>query len=126
MSSIKADGRLDSVPLRDIPVLNPGDCWGRTWLLEIGGSYWPLYLVVEAEDVANAIDVLADDPQYGHQIVVPPEDLDDYPEEDRHYSSSGNALDLEHLWVYGQGEDDYPWPCTYHSAEQRSGPTDEP
>ena len=46
MCRIKARGKLNGQEIKDIPVLNPGDWFGKTWLIEIGGSYWPLFLVV--------------------------------------------------------------------------------
>ena len=54
-----------------IPVLNPGDWFGKAWLVEIGGCYTPLFLVVEADNISDAIDELSDDPTFGHQIHVP-------------------------------------------------------
>jgi hypothetical protein len=48
MKGVKASGSFGGQELADIPVLNPGGWFGRAWLLEIGGSYWPLFLVVEA------------------------------------------------------------------------------
>ena len=114
MSDITARGSFNGQELKDVPVLNPGDWFGKTWLLEIGGSYWPLFLVVEADSVTDAIDELADSEKYGHHIVVPPEDLGDYPEGERHYGPSGQVLDLDHLMVHGREGPDYPFPCTYH------------
>jgi hypothetical protein len=114
MSEIKARGSFGGHDLNDIPVLNPGGWFGKTWLLEIGGSYWPLFLVVEADSASNAIDELADHEKYGHQITVPPEDLGDYPVDERHYGPSGQVLDLDHLLVHGQEGAACPFPCTYH------------
>lgn len=37
-----------------VPVLNAGDWFGKCWLLEVGGSYWPLYLIVEADSISDA------------------------------------------------------------------------
>ena len=51
MAAITATAKLRDHELKDIPVLNPGDWFGKTWLLEIGGSYWPLFLIVEADCV---------------------------------------------------------------------------
>ena len=81
--TITARGNLNGHDLSDIPVLNPGDWMGRTWLLEVGGSYSSLFLVVEAKSMCDAIDVLADDAKYGHLIVVEEEHLGDYPEDYR-------------------------------------------
>ena len=94
--AITARATFHGHDLTDIPVLNPGGWFGKAWLVEIGGSYWPLLLIVESDSLTDAIDELAENEKYGHQIVVADEDLDDYPEDDRHYSGSGQVLDLDH------------------------------
>ena len=114
MSEIKASGNLHGHELTDLPVLNPGDWFGKTWLIEIGGSYTPLFLIVEASSLSDAIDVLADNEKYGHLIIVEDSDLGDYPEDERHYSGSGHVLDLDHLMAYGQEGAEIPFPCRYH------------
>lgn len=113
MCDIKARGKLNGQELKDIPVLNPGDWFGKTWLIEIGGSYWPLFLVVEADSVSDALDELADDQKYGHHVVVRDEDLGDYPEDERHYGPSGQVIDLDHVLIHGQEGADCPFPCRY-------------
>lgn len=113
MSEIKASGTFGGQELKDIIVLNPAGWFGKTWLMEIGGSYWPLFLVVEADNVSDAIDELADSEKYAHHIVVPVEDLGDYPEDERHYSGSGAVIDLDHFMVHGQEGAKCPFPCTY-------------
>lgn len=100
--------------LTDIPVINPGGWFGKTWLLELGGSYSPLWLVVEADTIADAIDELSDNETYGHQIQVPDSDLGDYPEDSRYYDGSGRVLDLDHLMIHGQERSDLPFPVRYH------------
>src|SRR3954447_4250327 len=100
--------------LTDLPVLNPGGRFGKTWLIEIGGSYTPLWLVIEADNISDAIDELSDDPTYGHQLHVPESDLGDYPEDDRHYDGSGRVIDLDHVMIYGQELTDVPYPVRYH------------
>lgn len=114
MNKVTASATFNGQQLKDIPVINPGDWWGKTWLLEIGGSYWPLFLVVEADTVQDGIDELADDETYRHHIVVPEIDLGDYPEESRFYGPSGEVLDLDHLTVHGQERVEVPFPCRYH------------
>jgi hypothetical protein len=112
--SITATCKLHGHDLTDIPVLNPGGWFGKTWLIEIGGSYTPLFLVVEADTIADAIDELGDDETYGHPLHVPAEDLGDYPEDDRHYDGSGRVIDLDHLMVHGRECSDLPYPVLYH------------
>ncbi len=112
--SITATARLHGHELKDLPVLNPGDWFGKAWLIEIGGSFCPLFLVVEADSITDAIDELTDDKKYGHNIVVYYADLGDYPEEDRQYSGSGKVLDLDNLLIHGQERAECPFPCLYH------------
>lgn len=114
MSDITATTKFNGQEINNIPVLNPGNWFGKTWLLEIGGSYWPLFLIVEADSVSDAIDELADHEKYGHHIVVADADLGDYPEDDRHYGASGQVLDLDHLMIHGQEGVSVPIPCRYH------------
>jgi hypothetical protein len=63
--------------------------------------------------VSDAIDELADSEKYGHHIVVSESDLGDYPEDDRHYSGTGQVLDLDHVMVHGQEGTKCPFPCRY-------------
>ena len=99
--------------LTDVPVLNAGGWFGKAWLIELGGSYTPLYLIVEADSMSDAIDELAEHEKYGHNIIVADEDLGDYPEDDRHYSGNGQVLDLDHLMIHGQEGSDCPFQCRY-------------
>ncbi len=113
MCPITAKATLNGHDLTDIPVINPGDWFGKTWLIEIGGSYWPTFLVVEADTVSSAIDELAESKRFGHLILVDDADLGDYPEDDRHYGPSGQLLDLDHVMIHGQEGSECPLPCRY-------------
>ena len=99
--------------LTDVPVLNAGGWFGKAWLIELGGSYTSLFLIVEADSMSDAIDELAEHEKDGHNIVVADEDLGDYPEDDRHFSGTGQVLDLDHLMIYGQEGSDCPFKCRY-------------
>ncbi len=114
MATINASGNINGHELTNVEVINPGDWFGKTWLIEIGGSYSSHYLIVEANSMSDAIDELADSEKYGHHIVVEDEYLDDYAEDSRHYGPSGQVLDLDHIMIYGQEESDTPFPCMYH------------
>lgn len=111
--AITARATFHGHDLTDIPVLNPGDWFGKTWLIELGGCYTPLFLIVESDNLTDAIDELAENEKYGHQIVVADEDLGDYPEGDRHYSGTGQVLDLDHLTIHGMEGAKCPFPCRY-------------
>ncbi|WDI39874.1 hypothetical protein [Bremerella sp. P1] len=112
--TITATCTLNGHELTDVPVVNPGDWFGKTWLLEIGGSYTPLFLIVEADSASDAIDELADSEKWGHNIVVDDADLGDYDPETCHYGPSGQVLDLDHLAIHGCEGCDVPFPCRYH------------
>ncbi len=112
---ITASCTLNGHTLSDIPVINPGGWFGKAWLVEIGGSYTPLFLVVEADTISDAIDELSDNPTYGHQIHVPDSDIGDYPEDECHYDGSGRVIDLDHVMVHGQERADLPYPIKYHA-----------
>ena len=116
-AGITATAIINGEAVKDIPVINPGDWFGKCWLLEIGGSYWPTYLVAEADSVSDALDELADNETFNHHVVVPDEDLGDYDPEDCYYSGSGAVLDLDHIMVYGQEGSNCPFPCTYHGDD---------
>lgn len=115
MCNITAKATFNGHDLTDIPVLNPGDWFGTTWLLEIGGSYTPFYLVVEAANVESAIDALAESEEFGQLIGVDDDDLDDYDPDSCHYGPSGQVLDLDWLMTHGQEGVDCPFPCRYFS-----------
>lgn len=92
--------------------INPGNWFGKTWLIELGVTYTPMFFVVEADNVSDAIDELAES-EYGHLIVVEDDDLGDYPEDSRQYGPRAQVLDLSHLRVHGQERADMPFPCMY-------------
>jgi hypothetical protein len=113
MSEVKSCATFNGHKLKDIPVINPGDWFGKTWLIEIGGSYFPLFLIVEADTMQDAIDELADSEKYGHNIVVAKEDLADYDLETCNYGPSGQVIDLDHLMIHGAEGTETPFPCQY-------------
>ena len=114
MCEIKASGKFKGQALKDIPVLNPGDWFGKTWLIEIEGGFCPQFLAVEAESPSDALDELASNEKFTHLFTVPDENLADYPEDERHYGPSGQVLDLDHVLVHGQEGSKCPFPCLYH------------
>lgn len=111
---VTATCTLNGHDLTGVDVVNPSGWFGKTWLIEIGGNYAPLFLIVEADSASDAIDELADCEQWGHHIVVEDADLADYPEDERHYGPSGQVLDLDHLAIHGCEGCAVPFPCRYH------------
>jgi len=66
----------------EAPVVNPGDWFGKTWHLSVcisntGGPHY----IVEADTVADAIDILAESEEYGSIIAIEVDvEGDDYGE----------------------------------------------
>ncbi len=110
---IKANCEFHEKEITSIPVVNPGGWFGKTWLVQVQFSNWPIQLIVEADNISDALDELSDSEQYGNLINVEDKDLDDYPEDNRHYSGSGKVMDLDHIMVYGQEGSDTPFKCKY-------------
>jgi hypothetical protein len=113
--TITASCKFNDQDLTEVAVLNPGGWFGKAWLLELGGSFTRLFLVVEADSISDAIDEFSDNTTFGHQIHVPDSDLGDYPEADRHYDGSGRILDLDHLQIHGAEGSDLPYAMTFHA-----------
>ena len=111
--SITATATLDGQELTGIAVVNPGSWFGKTWLLEIGGCYSPLFLIVEADTVCDAIDELAESDTYGHNIVVEYPDLGDHDPDELYHAGSGQLCDLQDLKIHGFEWGKCPFPCRY-------------
>jgi hypothetical protein len=66
----------------EAPVVNPGDWFGKTWHLSVcisntGGPHY----IVEADNVSDAIDILAESEEYGSIIAIDVDvEGDDYGE----------------------------------------------
>lgn len=118
---LTASCKFNDHDLTDIPVINPGGWFGKAWLVEIGGSYTPLFLVVEADTISDVIDELSDDPTFGPQIHVSEGDLGDYPEDDCHYDGSVRVIDLDHVMIHGREGCDLPMPVKYHAEGDPDG-----
>jgi len=114
MTKITATCKFHGQPLTDIDVVNPGDWFGKTWLLSIGGGFTPLFLIVEADSISDAIDELADSEKWGHEIVVAADQHGDYDPETCEYSGSGKVIDTDWISVHGGEGCPVPFQCRYH------------
>jgi hypothetical protein len=74
----------------------------------------PVWVVVEADSVSDAIEVLSDDPEFGDAVHVRDEDLGAYPEEEHYYDRRGRVIDPELVTVHGHEDADLPYPIRYH------------
>lgn len=117
MNEIKAKANFHDHELNDITVINPGDWFGKCWLIEIGLGYSSTYLIVEAGSICDAIDAMADSEKHGHHIVVEDDNLDDYDPDSCHYGPSGQVLDLDHLMIYGSEGSVCPFLCRYFGGD---------
>lgn len=113
MSRITASFKFNGLELT-ADVVNAGNSFGKTWLLEIGGGFTPIFLVVEAGSVSDAIEELAESDELGHHIVVAEADLADYDPETCEYSGSGKVIDTDWLSVHGCEGCAIPFKCRYH------------
>jgi hypothetical protein len=98
---IWASCEFDGTDLNFLPVLNPGACRGKTWLIEFIGPV-PIWVVVEAESVTSAIEVLNSDPAWG----------------DFHYVQDDHSDDsnTQPVRVHGQARCEVPFPVRYHDG----------
>jgi hypothetical protein len=94
--------------LNYLPVLIPAAWRGKTWLIE-SLTCMPIWVVVEAVSIQEALIVLSNDPEFGHWVYVADVQDDDSPED-----HSGRVLDSRNVRVHGQADSDLPYPVRYH------------
>ena len=106
---IWASCEFDGFTLNYLPVLNAGGWWGKTWLIELLGAGPPLWVVVEAGSITDAIEVLSDDPEFGYVLHVRERDLGAYPEDERQFDNKGRVIDTDKVRVHGWDRCDLPY-----------------
>lgn len=94
-----------------VEVVNPGGWFGKTWLMEIGGSYAPFFVVVEADSCTDAINELIDS-KFGHQFILDPADFADYAVGTDNptcsfFGNNGHPCDIGDLAIHGDDRDGY-------------------
>ena len=94
--------------------VNPGDWWGKTWLLYLGDCFSPVFHIVEADCVDSAIDELIDSEKC-NGLLIDDVDIGDYDEDLIHYGPNGQPCDIESLHIEGIENADVPFACRYHS-----------
>jgi hypothetical protein len=88
-----------------LPVLNPGEFGGKTWLVELLGCV-PVLVVVEAASVHDALVVLSRDLEFeGIQLA---HDGKSSEEDCR------RVFNKQNVRVYGQADGDLPYPVRYY------------
>lgn len=101
---LTASCTFDGFNLAYLPVLNPGRWCGKTWLIELLSGVAPVWVVVEAGSIRDALLVLSTDPDFGRDVHVDHEQGDDL----------GPTLNTENVRVHGREHCDFPYPVRYH------------
>jgi hypothetical protein len=91
-----------------LPVINAGACAGKTCLVEILACM-PIFVIVEAGSIREALIVLSDDPEFGYWVYVADVQDDDNPTDD-----FDRVLDTRNVRVHGKGDSDLPYTVRYH------------
>lgn len=100
----------------NVEVLNPGDWFGKTWVLYVEDCFDPPMFVVEADNVSDAQDEFVDSGR-GHMVEIDPANYDDYGvnTDDPTCTFAGNndkPCDTESLMIHGDDRTGYP--VLYH------------
>lgn len=98
----------------DIPVINPGNWFGKTWLISINAGHYAIFRIVEADNPSDAINELADSKEHGGLITVSEPDLADYDSETCEYGPSGQVIDTSDVLIHGVEGKAIPFSCMYH------------
>lgn len=92
-------------------VINPGDWFGKTWLVVLGGI---ASFVVEADNAQDAVEELAESEEYGQSLRLAEPDIADYNQDEIQYTGSGIPYDNADVTVIGDEGKKQPFKCTYH------------
>jgi hypothetical protein len=90
-------------------VVNPGECFGRTWLIYVEDCFDQPLFVVEADDPCEAEEAFLADSDLASMVRIDEVDLPDFDPEELHYDSDGNPVNTESIQIHG------PFACRYHA-----------
>ena len=79
-------------------LVNRGEWWGETYLIEVGMGYSSLFFVVEAGNEQDALDTFADS-KYSHLIDVDHDGIE-YDIEYCYAGNDGHAVDLDYVAIH--------------------------
>lgn len=124
--SVIARGKLGDHEI-EADVVNPGDWWGRLWLIEVGCGYGSVYYGVEADTASDALDEFADSKHVHHiqidveleggdygmssesgkgwvnlkgEVITDPEKFK-YLSEPSYLGNAGTPCNTEHILIHG-------------------------
>lgn len=78
--TVTAKGQLGGHDI-EAEVLNPGDWWGKVWLIGHACGCSMIWFVVEADHEQDAFDIFADHEKRGHLIQIGKDQFEDYGSE---------------------------------------------
>ena len=100
-TSVVASVVVAGYEFTEVPVLNAGDWFGKTYMIHIDYGAYVVRLVVEADSASNAIDVLADNEEWSTSIVVADFEMSDYDEETcPRAGNTGKMVDLDNIYLH--------------------------
>jgi hypothetical protein len=111
---ITASFKVGKSEMTGVPVVNPGDWFGKAWHLSLPCSNAGGHSFIVEADSASDAEMEFSDSEYGHLIHVSEADLKDYPEESRQHDDSGRVIDTEELGIEGEDGAKCPFQCLYH------------
>ena len=118
-TNVTASGTIHGESVTGIPVLNPGDWFGKTVGLMLGHGFTPLYLIAEAEHPSAAIDVLADHETYADEIVISDSCLSNYDPDTMYYAGNGRPVDTDWLEFASIGDIRYHGTYSGHKIPEK-------
>ncbi len=77
MAKVTAHGKLNGHDI-EAEVINPGDWFGKVWLIEVGCGYSSVFYAVEADHLTDALDVFVGSDIGKKQVGIPESDYGDY------------------------------------------------
>jgi hypothetical protein len=77
MAKVTAYGKLGDHDI-EAEVIDPGNWFGKCWLIEVGCGYSSIYYVVEADNVTDALDEFVGSEPGKKHAIIDPSDYGDY------------------------------------------------
>lgn len=113
---ITASFSFHGTEMQDVEVINPGDWFGKTWLLGISCGFDTDFYIVEADSACDAIDELVDSGK-GDALLIDEDQFGDYGVATDNPTCSfagnnGRPVCLDNLLIHG--DDRTGFECLYH------------
>lgn len=93
-------------------VLNPGDWFGKAWLVFVADCYHPTLYVVEAGSCSDALEEFVES-YIGANLEISDSEIGDYDLGDITSYRNGTPCDTESVMIHGAENRDLPFTCRY-------------